>query len=37
MDADYRRAIARIGKHVTATVVTSKGRSQLNSCLKTRL
>jgi len=24
-DADYRRAIARIGKHVTATVVTSKG------------
>ncbi len=23
--ADYRRAIARIGKHVTATVVTSKG------------
>ncbi|HVS83695.1 MAG TPA: peptidylprolyl isomerase [Pyrinomonadaceae bacterium] len=25
MEADYRRAIARIGKHVTATVVTSKG------------
>jgi cyclophilin family peptidyl-prolyl cis-trans isomerase/HEAT repeat protein len=24
-EADYRRAIARIGKHVTATVVTSKG------------
>jgi len=24
-DADYRRAIARIGKHVTATLVTSKG------------
>jgi cyclophilin family peptidyl-prolyl cis-trans isomerase len=24
-NADYRRAIARIGKHVTATVVTSKG------------
>ena len=24
-DADYRRAIARIGKQVTATVVTSKG------------
>jgi cyclophilin family peptidyl-prolyl cis-trans isomerase len=24
-DADYARAIARIGKHVTATVVTSKG------------
>jgi cyclophilin family peptidyl-prolyl cis-trans isomerase/HEAT repeat protein len=24
-EADYRRAIARIGKHVTATLVTSKG------------
>ncbi len=24
-EADYRRAIGRIGKHVTATVVTSKG------------
>ncbi|HSP62221.1 MAG TPA: HEAT repeat domain-containing protein, partial [Pyrinomonadaceae bacterium] len=24
-EADYRRAIARIGKHVTATVLTSKG------------
>ena len=24
-DLDYRRAIARIGKHVTATVVTTKG------------
>jgi len=24
-EADYRRAIARIGKHVTATVITSKG------------